>query len=139
MTRESVSPATKFLECLRRLPALILRDTTVWASASSSCAKRSEFWDIASTSLQLPVAVPAFPFLRAKSKESRTKSTERSIELGSWWFDVAVERILRWEFITVTAPHSVACNRSSPMPIQRLLGNDQRRPHKIQKSGLMSI
>ena len=42
---------------------------TVWASAFSSYDRRSEFWDTALTSLPLPVAGPAFPFLRAKQKE----------------------------------------------------------------------
>jgi hypothetical protein len=47
----------------------ILRDATVWASASSSCARRSEFWATVSTSLPLPVAGPAFPFSRAEPNE----------------------------------------------------------------------
>src|ERR1700730_4961604 len=50
-------------------PVLILRDATVWASASSSCARRSEFRDTASMWLPLPVAGPAFPFLRTGPNE----------------------------------------------------------------------
>ena len=54
----------------RPSPVLILRDAMVWALASSSCARRSEFWDTASTSLPLPVAGHAFPFSRAEPNES---------------------------------------------------------------------
>src|SRR6202051_2253422 len=71
MTPESVSRRTSCPECSRPSPVLVLRDATVWASASSSCAKLSEFWDTASTSLPLPVAGPAFPFSRAEPNEMK--------------------------------------------------------------------
>src|ERR1700733_2328706 len=69
MTPESVLPGTGCLECSKPSPGLILRGATVWASASSSYDRRSEFWDTALRSLPLPVAGPAFLFLRAKPKE----------------------------------------------------------------------
>jgi hypothetical protein len=75
MTLESVLPGTRCLECSRPSPVLILRDAMVWALASSSCARRSEFSDIASTSLPLPVAGPAFPFSRARPSESEKPSS----------------------------------------------------------------
>src|SRR5258706_9375283 len=59
MTPESELPGTRCLSCSIPSPVLILRDATVWASASSSCARRSGYWDTASTSLPLPVSGPA--------------------------------------------------------------------------------
>jgi hypothetical protein len=69
MTPESELPGTRCLSCSMPSPVLILRDATVWASASSSCVRRSEYWDTASTSLPLPVVGPAFPFLQPSRKE----------------------------------------------------------------------
>jgi hypothetical protein len=54
---------------------LILRDAMVWALASSSCARRSEFWDTASMWLPLPVAGPALPFLRTGPNEGEINAT----------------------------------------------------------------
>ena len=89
-TRALESLVNRFRRSSRLSPALMPHNATVWASVSSSCAKRSEFWATALTSLLLPAAGRAFPSSsharrrgsepeRALRKERKGSATKRKI------------------------------------------------------------
>src|SRR5260370_9763023 len=72
-TRAPEFLVNRFRRSSRRSPGLMPHNATAWASAYSSCAKRSEFWATASTLSLLPAAGPAFQ----SSSRARRRASER--------------------------------------------------------------